>query len=158
MSILSQVTHNLKCPQDIPSLLIFSSQFMVHLQLQYPQVIAIPLDFLVSIHGQLATPNIRKILPSLLIFWSQFMVHLQPSGSPRPLFPLSTGHFLYSPANSLHRALLVLSCQFCFLIFSFHAVFLLSLSLPWFVSSKLFSSSSNSLLSTYRFIQIVPNA
>ena len=99
MSILSQVTHNLKCPQDIPSLLIFSSQFMVHSQLQYPQVIAIPLDFLVSIHGQLASPNIRKILPSLLIFWSQFMVHLQPSGSPRPLFPLSTGHFLYSPAN-----------------------------------------------------------
>ena len=106
MSIPSQVTHNLKCPPELPSLLIFSSQFMRNSK--YPQVI-IPLDFLVSIHGQLAPSNVcRKISPSILIFWSQFMVHLHRVVLPDHLFshcliPLGLSRPRYSPLLGLSR-------------------------------------------------------
>ena len=165
---------------------------------------SIPLDFLVSIHGSLATPisasychpswfsrlnswftrnsNIRKLLPSLLIFSSQVMVnsHLQtsarychpswfsrlnswftcnqvvlpdhfllsPQGTSCTLLPtLSTGHFLYSPANFVFSS----SAS---TLSSFSLFLSLGLSRP----SYSLPSSSNSLLSTYRFIQMMPNA
>ena len=131
MSIPSQVTHNLKCPPELSSLLMFSSQFMHNSKClpelpsllifpsqfmrnsKYPQVIAIPLDFLVSIHGQLAPSNVcRKILPSILIFWSQFMVHL---------------HRVVLPD---HYSRTVLSLLVCLVQVVFPQ------SSPWFVSSK----------------------
>ena len=94
MSIPSQVTHNLKCPPELPSISIFSSRFM-HNSKCLPQDITIHLDFLVSIHGSLA-----------------------PSGSPRPLFPhclipLGLSRPRYSPLLGLpHPSLSAIILQF----------------------------------------------
>ena len=66
MSIPSQVTHNLKCPPELSSLLIS------HLNsCTTPNVCQ-------NCHpSRCTTPNVcHKISPSILISWSQFMVHL----------------------------------------------------------------------------------
>ena len=140
MSIPSQVTHNLNCPPELPSLLIFSSQFMRNSK--YPQVI-IPLDFLVSIHGQLATEWFSQttILALSYLSWfvsSKLICHHPPIHSsliygflPATLFLHHTLFHYYIPLLLCTFSIQSLpGVPFCFLSSSWGTPFLSAQSSP----------------------------
>ena len=132
MSIPSQVTHNLNCPPELPSLLIFSSQFMRNSK--YPQVI-IPLG--------LSRPRYSPFLglphPSLSAIILQFTPLLSMASSLPHCFsiiPYSTIIFHYYYVHFPFHLFLVHHFAFCHHPGELPS-YLLSLPLNWQMHSLL---------------------